>query len=429
MRNYQQTLDYLFAQLPVFQRDGASAYKPTIANTIALCNALGNPEKKFKSVHVAGTNGKGSTSHQLAAIFQAAGYKTGLYTSPHLKDFRERIKVNGQEIPEQNVIDFTEKHQTLFEKIKPSFFEMTVAMAFDYFANEKVEIAIVEVGMGGRLDSTNIIQPELCLITNISFDHQAYLGNSLEEIAREKAGIIKKETPVVIASTQPAIQSVFEGVAKSQQAPIYFADQQYHLKRNENSNQQLLSLSYADKNGIEKNIYSDLTGNYQLKNITGVLCAIDLLKSKFDLLNDEHTIAALAKVKKSTGLKGRWELLSENPQCIADTGHNEDGIQQILTQLNFCKYQKLHWVIGMVNDKDINAVLSLLPKDATYYFCKPNIPRGLSTATLQQSAQKFNLNGNCYESVTLALSAAQKNAAINDLILIAGSTFIVAEII
>ena len=429
MRNYQQTIDYLFAQLPVFQRDGASAYKPTIANTIALCNALGNPEKKFKSVHVAGTNGKGSTSHQLAAIFQAAGYKTGLYTSPHLKDFRERIKVNGQEIPEQNVIDFTEKHQTLFEKIKPSFFEMTVAMAFDYFANEKVEIAIVEVGMGGRLDSTNIIQPELCLITNISFDHQAYLGNSLEEIAREKAGIIKKETPVVIASTQPAIQSVFEGIAKSQQAPIYFADQQYHLKRNENSNQQLLSLSYNDKNGIEKNIYSDLTGNYQLKNITGVLCAIDLLKSKFDLLNDELTIAALAKVKKSTGLKGRWELLSENPQCIADTGHNEDGIQQILTQLNFCKYQKLHWVIGMVNDKDINAVLSLLPKDATYYFCKPNIPRGLSTATLQQSAQKFNLNGNCYESVTLALSAAQKNAAINDLILIAGSTFIVAEII
>lgn len=429
MRNYQQTLDYLFAQLPVFQRDGASAYKPTIANTIALCNALGNPEKKFKSVHVAGTNGKGSTSHQLAAIFQAAGYKTGLYTSPHLKDFRERIKVNGQEIPEQNVIDFTEKHQTLFEKIKPSFFEMTVAMAFDYFANEKVEIAIVEVGMGGRLDSTNIIQPELCLITNISFDHQAYLGNSLEEIAREKAGIIKKEVPVVIASTQPAIQSVFEGIAKSQQAPIYFADQQYHLKRNENSNQQLLSLSYADKNGIEKNIYSDLTGNYQLKNITGVLCAIDILKSKFDLLNDEHTIAALAKVKKSTGLKGRWELLSENPQCIADTGHNEDGIQQILTQLNFCKYQKLHWVIGMVNDKDINAVLSLLPKDATYYFCKPNIPRGLSTATLQQSAQKFNLNGNCYESVTLALSAAQKNAATNDLILIAGSTFIVAEII
>ena len=235
MRNYQQTIDYLFAQLPVFQRDGASAYKPTIANTIALCNALGNPEKKFKSVHVAGTNGKGSTSHQLAAIFQAAGYKTGLYTSPHLKDFRERIKVNGQEIPEQNVIDFTEKHQTLFEKIKPSFFEMTVAMAFDYFANEKVEIAIVEVGMGGRLDSTNIIQPELCLITNISFDHQAYLGNSLEEIAREKAGIIKKEVPVVIASTQPAIQSVFEGIAKSQQAPIYFADQQYHLKRNENS--------------------------------------------------------------------------------------------------------------------------------------------------------------------------------------------------
>lgn len=429
MRNYQQTIDYLFAQLPVFQRDGASAYKPTIANTIALCNALGNPEKKFKSVHVAGTNGKGSTSHQLAAIFQAAGYKTGLYTSPHLKDFRERIKVNGQEIPEQNVIDFTEKHQTLFEKIKPSFFEMTVAMAFDYFANEKVEIAIVEVGMGGRLDSTNIIQPELCLITNISFDHQAYLGNSLEEIAREKAGIIKKEVPVVIASTQPAIQSVFEGIAKSQQAPIYFADQQYHLKRNENSNQQLLSLSYADKNGIEKNIYSDLTGNYQLKNITGVLCAIDILKGKFDLLNDEHTIAALAKVKKSTGLKGRWELLSENPQCIADTGHNEDGIQQILTQLNFCKYQKLHWVIGMVNDKDINAVLSLLPKDATYYFCKPNIPRGLSTATLQQSAQKFNLNGNCYESVTLALSAAQKNAATNDLILIAGSTFIVAEII
>lgn len=429
MRNYQQTLDYLFAQLPVFQRDGASAYKPTIANTIALCNALGNPEKKFKSIHVAGTNGKGSTSHQLAAIFQAAGYKTGLYSSPHLKDFRERIKVNGQEIPEQNVIDFTETHQTLFENIKPSFFEMTVAMAFDYFANEKVEIAIIEVGMGGRLDSTNIIQPELCLITNISFDHQAYLGNTLEEIAREKAGIIKKEVPVVIASTQTSTQPVFESIAKEQQSPIYYADQQYHLKRNENSNQQLLSLSYTDKNGIEKNIYSDLTGNYQLKNITGVLCAIDLLKSKFDLLNDELTIAALAKVKKSTGLKGRWELLSENPQCIADTGHNEDGIQQILTQLNLCTYQNLHWVIGMVNDKDVNAVLSLLPKDATYYFCKPNIPRGLSATTLQHSAQEFNLKGECYESVTLALSAAQKNAANNDFILIAGSTFIVAEII
>lgn len=429
MRNYQQTLDYLFAQLPVFQRDGASAYKPTIANTIALCNALGNPEKKFKSIHVAGTNGKGSTSHQLATIFQAAGYKTGLYTSPHLKDFRERIKVNGQEIPEKNVIAFTEKHQVLFEKIKPSFFEMTVAMAFDYFANENVEIAIIEVGMGGRLDSTNIIQPELCLITNISFDHQAYLGNTLEEIAKEKAGIIKKGVPVVIASTQPAIQSVFENIASEQQSPIYFADQQYHLKRNENSNQHLLSLSYADKNGIERNIYSDLTGNYQLKNITGVLCAIEILKSKFDLLNDEHTIAALAKVKSTTGLKGRWELLSENPQCIADTGHNEDGIQQILTQLKLCTYQNLHWVIGMVNDKDVNAVLSLLPKDATYYFCKPNIPRGLSAATLQHSAQEFNLKGDCYESVTLALSAAQKNATTNDLILIAGSTFIVAEII
>jgi dihydrofolate synthase/folylpolyglutamate synthase len=429
MRNYQQTLEYLFAQLPVFQRDGASAYKPTIANTIALCNALGNPEKKFKSIHVAGTNGKGSTSHQLAAIFQAAGYKTGLYTSPHLKDFRERIKVNGQEIPEKNVIAFTEKHQVLFEKIKPSFFEMTVAMAFDYFANENVEIAIIEVGMGGRLDSTNIIQPELCLITNISFDHQAYLGNTIEEIAKEKAGIIKKGVPVVIASTQPAIQSVFENIASEQQSPIYFADQQYHLKRNKNSTQHLLSLSYADKNGIERNIYSDLTGNYQLKNITGVLCAIEILKSKFDLLNDEHTIAALAKVKSTTGLKGRWELLSENPQCIADTGHNEDGIQQILTQLKLCTYQNLHWVIGMVNDKDINAVLSLLPKNATYYFCKPNIPRGLSAATLQHSAHEFNLKGDCYESVTLALSAAKKNATPNDLILIAGSTFIVAEII
>ena len=429
MRNYQDTLSYLFTQLPVFQRDGASAYKPTIANTIALCEVLGNPQEKFKSIHVAGTNGKGSSSHQLAAIFQAAGYKTGLYTSPHLKDFRERIRVNGECIPEQNVIDFAATHEDLFEKIKPSFFEMTVAMAFEYFANQQVEIAIIEVGMGGRLDSTNIIKPELCLITNISFDHQAYLGHTLEAIAGEKAGIIKQEVPVVIASTQTATQAVFKEKAATQNAPIYFADEQYHLERTDNSNQQLLGITFTDPNGNLQNLQSDLTGIYQLKNITGVLCAIDLLKAKFPKLNNEIIFSALAKVKKLTGLKGRWEVLNENPLCIADTGHNEDGIQQILTQLTFCKYENIHWVMGMVNDKDFNSVLALLPKNATYYFCKPNIPRGLDQHILQQAAAQFNLNGDCYASVQEAFLAAKNNAKISDLVLVAGSTFIVAEII
>jgi dihydrofolate synthase/folylpolyglutamate synthase len=429
MRNYQDTLSYLFTQLPVFQRDGASAYKPTIANTIALCEVLGNPQEKFKSIHVAGTNGKGSSSHQLAAIFQAAGYKTGLYTSPHLKDFRERIRVNGECIPEQNVIDFAATHQALFEKIKPSFFEMTVAMAFEYFANQQVEIAIIEVGMGGRLDSTNIIKPELCLITNISFDHQAYLGHTLEAIAGEKAGIIKNEVPVVIASTQRATQAVFKDKAATQNAPIYFADQQYHLQRTADSNQQLLGIEFTDADGTLQKFQSDLTGIYQLKNITGVLCAIDLLKEKFPKINNEIIFDALANVKKITGLKGRWEVLSESPLCIADTGHNEDGIQQILTQLTYCNYENIHWVIGMVNDKDLDAVLALLPKNATYYFCKPNIPRGLDQLILQQAAAQFDLNGKCYPSVSEAFLTAKNNAKNTDLVLIAGSTFIVAEII
>jgi len=429
MRNYQDTLHYLFTQLPVFQRDGASAYKPTIANTIALCEVLGNPQEKFKSIHVAGTNGKGSSSHQLAAIFQAAGYKTGLYTSPHLKDFRERIRVNGECIPEQNVIDFAATHEALFEKIKPSFFEMTVAMAFEYFAHQQVEIAIIEVGMGGRLDSTNIIRPELCLITNISFDHQAYLGHTLEAIAGEKAGIIKQEVPVVIASTQTATQAVFKEKAASQNAPIYFADQLYHLERTNNSNQQYLEIKYTDALGTIQKFQSDLTGIYQLKNITGVLCAIDLLKEKFPKINNEIIASALSKVKSLTGLKGRWEVLSENPLCIADTGHNEDGIQQILTQLTFCDNEQLHWVIGMVNDKDLNAVLALLPKNAIYYFCKPNIPRGLDQLILQQAAAQFNLIGDCYASVQEAFDVAKMTAKNNDLVLVAGSTFIVAEIV
>ncbi len=429
MRNYQDTLSYLFTQLPVFQRDGASAYKPTIANTIALCEVLGNPQEKFKSIHVAGTNGKGSTSHQLAAIFQAAGYKTGLYTSPHLKDFRERIRVNGECIPEQNVIDFAATHEDLFEKIKPSFFEMTVAMAFEYFANQQVEIAIIEVGMGGRLDSTNIIKPELCLITNISFDHQAYLGHTLEAIAGEKAGIIKQEVPVVIASTQTATQAVFKEKAATQNASIYFADQQYHLQRTADSNQQLLGIEFTDANGTLQKFHSDLTGIYQLKNITGVLCAIDLLKAKFPKINNQIIFDALANVKKITGLKGRWEVLSKNPLCIADTGHNEDGIQQILTQLTYCNYENIHWVMGMVNDKDLNAVLALLPKNATYYFCKPNIPRGLDQLILQKAAAQFNLIGDCYASVQEAFDVAKMNAKNTDLVLVAGSTFIVAEII
>ncbi|MCL2416988.1 MAG: bifunctional folylpolyglutamate synthase/dihydrofolate synthase [Bacteroidales bacterium] len=407
MSPYQSTLDYLFSQLPMYQRIGASAYKPNLDNTIKLLTELGNPETKFKSIHVAGTNGKGSTSHMLASVFQAAGYKTGLYTSPHLKDFRERVKINGICIPEQNVVDFVEENRALFEVIKPSFFEMTVALAFDYFAKEQVDIAIVEVGMGGRLDSTNVITPLLSVITNIGMDHMQFLGNTIEKIAAEKAGIIKPETPVIIGETNEKTAPVFLEIAKQNHSEISFADQHIFLE----------------------NVTCDLLGIYQEKNIQTALAAIFRVKNLFPNLSEEAIREGLANVVKNTGLLGRWQIIGEKPLIVCDTGHNEDGIKQILQQLSQTPYRRLHTVFGAVNDKDITTILSLLPKDAVYYFCKPNLPRALNEKDLQQQAQKFGLLGDAFPTVAEALEAAKKSADSDDLIFVGGSTFVVAEVV
>jgi len=411
MNSYQSILDYLFAQLPMYQRIGASAYKPNLDNTIKLLTELGNPETKFKSIHVAGTNGKGSTSHMLASVFQTAGYKTGLYTSPHLKDFRERIKINGVCIPEENVVDFVEKNRAFFAEIKPSFFEMTVGLAYDYFAKEQVDIAIIEVGMGGRLDSTNVITPLLSVITNISMDHMEFLGNTLEKIAAEKAGIIKPGIPVIIGETNEKTAPVFLEIAKKNNSKINFADVE---------TQCIAPL---------QNVECDLQGIYQKKNIQTALAAIFSVKNQFQNLSEEAIREGLANVVKNTGLLGRWQIIGEKPLIICDTGHNEDGIKQILQQLSQTPYRRLHMVFGVVSDKDITTILSLLPKDAVYYFCKPNLPRGLNEEDLREQAQEFGLQGNAFPTVSEALEAAKKSADSDDLVFIGGSTFVVAEVV
>jgi len=407
MNSYQETIDYLFAQLPMFQRVGASAYKPNLDNTIKLLSGLNNPETKFKSIHVAGTNGKGSTSHMLASVFQSAGYKTGLYTSPHLKDFRERIKINGVCIPEQNVVDFVEKNRPFFEDIKPSFFEMTVALAFDHFAKEQVDIAIVEVGMGGRLDSTNVITPLFSVITNISMDHMEFLGDTLEKIAAEKAGVIKPEIPVIIGETNERTAPVFLDIAQQNHSEITFADQRI----------------------FNENMTCDLQGIYQKKNIQTALTTLFAVKNQFPNLTETAIREGLANVVKNTGLLGRWQTIGEKPLTICDTGHNEDGIKQVLQQLSETPYRRLHMVFGMVNDKEITKILSLLPKDATYYFCKAKLPRALNEADLQQQARTFGLHGDAFSTVAEALETAKNTAHPDDLIFVGGSTFVVAEVV
>ena len=399
---YQKTLDYLFAKLPMYQREGSIAYKDDIGNIIKAAKHLNNPHNKFKSIHIAGTNGKGSVAHMLASILQEAGYKTGLYTSPHLKDFRERIKINGQMITEQKVVDFVLENKHLFEKLEMSFFEMTVTLAFDYFAKEKVDIAIIETGLGGRLDSTNIIDPELSIITNIGLDHTNLLGNSIEEIAMEKAGIIKKETAILIGKEQVATKSIFKEVSDAKNAPLYFADKIAVLN-------------------------TDLKGGYQEKNICTTVSAIKQLQSLGWNISDKNIKKGLEKVVKNTGILGRWQTLSESPRIICDVGHNEDGIKEIVKQLNKLKYQKLHFVYGAVNDKDFDRILSLLPKDAKYYFCKPNIQRGLSAENLQRKAKKHQLLGNAFNSVDDAICRAKENQKREDVLFIGGSTFVVAE--
>ena len=430
--NYQQTLDYLYTQLPVFTRVGASAYKADLDNTIALLKILDNPEHKFKSIHVGGTNGKGSTSHMLAAILQVAGYKTGLYTSPHLKDFRERIRINGQMISEQTVIDFVAKHRPDFEQIQPSFFEMTVALAFDVFAKEQVDIAIVEVGLGGRLDSTNVINPLLSIITNIGWDHMNLLGDTLIKIAGEKAGIIKPNTPVIIGEFQSEVADVFIDKAKSVNADLVFASD---VKSEvESRKSKVESLEYLELNAPQAplpdlHLQLDLPGTYQLNNVRSVLTAVDELRRQGFNITDEHIITALKQVKTLTGLHGRWEVINNQPLTICDTGHNPEGITEVLKNIANVKYDHLHFVIGMVNDKDISKVLSMLPKDATYYFCRPDIPRGLEAESLKQKAESFDLHGEVYPSVIAALQAAQANATDKDLVFVGGSTFVVAEVV
>ncbi|MES2761880.1 MAG: folylpolyglutamate synthase/dihydrofolate synthase family protein [Bacteroidota bacterium] len=426
---YQQTLDYLFAKLPMYQRVGAAAYKADLNNTIAICKALGNPEKKIKCVHVAGTNGKGSSSHMLAAVLQQAGYKTGLYTSPHLVDFRERIKINGKMIPKTEVVKFVEDHQHDFEAIEPSFFEWTVGLAFDYFAKQEVDVAIIEVGLGGRLDSTNVITPVACLITNISYDHVNLLGNTLPLIAEEKAGIIKTKVPVVISQTQLEVIAIFNNKAKDKKAPIEFADKNYKVISSAHKDQ-LLFIDLLHKKTNSNHQYNlDLQGSYQVKNLMGILNTIEILKQKGFIIEDGDITSALKQVQKITGLQGRWQVLQSKPLIIADTGHNEDGIKEVLENLKRYDYKKLHFVLGVVNDKDISKILKLLPKDAVYYFCKASIPRALDEKELSIQAKQIGLTGKAFKTVAEALSSAKKNAKSNDLIFVGGSTFTVADIL
>ena len=426
--NFSEVVAYLYSQLPMFQRIGASAFKKDLSNTIALCEYLGNPHRKFKSIHVAGTNGKGSTSHSIAAVMQVAGYKTGLYTSPHLKSFTERIRINGTEIPEEKVIEFVEKHKPFIEELKPSFFELTVAMAFDHFAQKQVDIAVIEVGMGGRLDSTNVIDPILSIITNIGFDHKEFLGNTLPEIAFEKAGIIKPNRPVLISQTQSETKDVFLKKALECNAPIQFADVIYKSdKVSDQSVPGLYSVHNLESNSKEV-IPFQLQGDYQRFNLPGILLAIDELKKLGFPINKEAINLGLANVASLTGLRGRWQTLSHSPLTICDTGHNEDGIRMVVDQLQSLPKNRLHFVIGMVRDKDIDGVLNLLPKDAIYYFTQAQIPRALEAQELREKASNFQLFGEAYQEINEAIRAAKLNAANDDVIFIGGSTFVVAEI-
>lgn len=404
--NYNETLDWMFSKLPMYQRQGNTAFKKDLTNTFALAEHLDSPHQQFKSIHVAGTNGKGSTSHMLASILQESGYKVGLYTSPHLKDFRERIKVNGKQIRKNCVINFVKRNQDFLEHQELSFFEMTVGLAFEHFAKQQVDIAVVEVGLGGRLDSTNIISPEVSVITNIGYDHTQMLGEKLSEIAFEKAGIIKEDVPVVIGEKQKEVLDVFIAQADKKKTSLTIAE---------------------DK--VTKTYKTDLQGSYQQKNIKTTVQAIHILKEKGFTISDKNIIEGLQKVIENTGLLGRWQILQEKPKIICDTAHNKEGLIYVLRQLEEELYENLHIVLGVVNDKNLEIILSMFPKDAQYYFCKPNIPRGLEVTILQKEATKFNLNGKTYTTVKEALNSAKVMAQASDLIFVGGSTFVVAEVV
>ena len=400
---YQKTIDWMFSQLPMYQRQGKTAFKKDLTNIIAFCEVLKHPEHKFKSIHVGGTNGKGSTSHIISSILQEAGYKVGLYTSPHLKNFTERIRINGEEVSQNFVVDFIAKNKSFLDNQQLSFFEMTVGMAFDYFAVQNVDIAIIEVGLGGRLDSTNVINPEVSVITNIGYDHTQFLGDTLKEIASEKAGIIKNNTPVVIGEDQDEVMDVFLQKASEMNADIHFSSD------------------------IKHNYTTDLLGSYQEKNIRTALQTLQLL-SGFAIL-ETHIRQGLLNVVKNTNFKGRWQILQEQPKVICDTGHNKEGLTYVMNQISNEVFENLHIVFGVVNDKDLNSIIDILPKKAIYYFCKPDIPRGLEADILKKTFNNFGLYGSAYHSVNEAYKAALAHAKPNDFIFVGGSTFVVAEII
>ncbi len=417
--DYPATLQYLYDNLPVFHRIGAVAYKPDLGNTLALCKTLGDPQYKFKSIHIAGTNGKGSSSHMIAAILQSAGYRTGLYTSPHLKEFTERIRINGAEVEQSFVVDFVRRIQPSIEIIRPSFFEITVAMAYDYFAQQEVDIAVIEVGLGGRLDSTNIITPLVSLITNISYDHKDLLGDTLPKIAFEKAGIIKRTIPVVISEHQSEVIDVFKNKAREEHAPLQVASERFTFDGSDVFDNDVIRFA---------NLNPQLKGKYQRKNIPGVILAIEKLNEQGFLITDDHIKNGIEQVTSLTGLKGRWQKLGENPLMICDTGHNEAGIKEVVEQIKSVSFKKLYMVIGMVKDKDISGVLSLLPKEAYYLFCQAKLPRAMDANELFGKAKSVGLTGSVEPDVNRALHIAMEMAGRDDMIFIGGSTFVVAEI-
>ena len=428
---YPETLAYLYEQLPMFQRVGAAGYKKGLGNTVALAEALGHPERRFRSVHVAGTNGKGSSAHLLAAVLQAAGYKVGLYTSPHLREFTERIRVNGQELAPDYLVAWVARWQPLFAQVQPSFFEMCVALAFDYFAEQRVDVAVVEVGLGGRFDSTNIITPLVSLITNISFDHQALLGNTLVEIAGEKAGIIKPGVPVVVSQTQPEVADVFEREAAAQLAHLVFADQVYRAEFSaEPSPDTGLRPLTVTQHGrpFLPNAELGLPGDYQQFNLPGVLATLDELRALGFRISEAAVRTGLRQVTRLTGLRGRWSIIGRQPLVVCDTAHNAAGLGLVVAQLRRLPHQRLHLVIGTVSDKDVPAMLALLPAEATYYFCAAGIPRALAASELAAQGVAAGLVGEAYASVAAAVAAARAAAAAADVVFIGGSTFVVAEV-
>jgi dihydrofolate synthase / folylpolyglutamate synthase len=425
---YTETIEYLYSRLPVFHREGKSAYKPGLKNIESLCEYLGNPEKKFKSIHIAGTNGKGSTSHFLASIFQSAGYKTGLYTSPHLKSFTERIRINGIEIPEQNVIDFVKEHNDFTEELSPSFFELTVGMAFDYFAKEKVDIAIIEVGLGGRLDSTNIIVPELSIITNIGYDHTDLLGNTLEEIAFEKAGIIKPNIPVVIGTRHHETEKVFIGKASQNESDIFFAEDNYTIISSEIIEGKLKIDFTENSTNIVFSLFSQLLGQYQLHNLQTVLTSCKILNLLGWKLPTNFIQEGVKSVVSKTGLKGRWQILNNNPLIVCDTAHNEHGFKEVLSQISSYHFRELYFVLGFVRDKDFMKIVKMLPLKSKIFFCETSNPRTIKMQEFSDKVQKLGVKVEYFKDVNASILSLKGIVERDDFIYIGGSNFVVADI-